>query len=116
MRRFRYSELRAQLPVLARGPLTKRAERYLREHFPDAAKETTKKTKPGRRRDGVREYTVTMMGAAQGESVPHLRMSGRWLERCGFAGRTRVFVRVEPGRLVLTTADPALSNSGEERG
>jgi hypothetical protein len=93
MRRFRYCELRAQLPVLARGPLTKRAERYLREHFPDAAKEATKKTKPGRRRDGVREYTVTMMGAAQGESMPHLRMSGAgWSGAVSPAGRACSFV------------------------
>ena len=108
MRRFRYQELRDRLPVLARMPRSRRAERYLREHFPNAAKEPQRKRKRERRRDDVRVYTITSMGTARGEAVPHLRMSGRWLERCGFANRTRVFVTVEAERLVLTTTDPTL--------
>jgi hypothetical protein len=40
-------------------------------------------------------------------------MSGRWLERCGFADRTRVFVTVDVERLVLTTSDPSLPDGGD---
>ncbi len=114
MRRFNYRELRRRLPALARMPLSKRAERYLREHFAHAAKETRQKAKAKSRRDGVRTYTITTMGTSRGVSVPHLRMSGRWLERCGFGARARVFVTVEPGRLVLTAADPALATAVQE--
>jgi hypothetical protein len=106
MRRFSYRELRGHLPAMARMPLSKRAQRYLREHHPEAAREPRPKKNPKARRDDVRVYTITTVAAARGESVPHLRMSGHWLERYGFADRTRVFVRIEPGRLVLTTTDP----------
>jgi len=109
MRRFRYRELLERLPALARMPRSRRAERYLREHFPNAAKERRVKAKPKSRRDGVRMYTITMMGTARGVSVPHLRLSGRWLEKCGFGARSRVFVTVEQGRLIVTAADPALT-------
>src|SRR5947209_7572344 len=95
MRRFNYRELRRRLPALARVPLSRRAERYLREHFPNAAKELPPKAKTKSRRDGVRVYTITMMGTARGVSVPHLRMSGRWLEKYGFGARSHVFVTVE---------------------
>ena len=106
--RFSYRQLRDRLPALARMRLSTRADRYLREHFPDAATEPQRKQKRQRRRDGVRTYTITAMGTARGQSVPHLRMSGHWLERFGFGDRTRVFVTVEVVRLVLTTSDPAL--------
>lgn len=115
MRRFSYRELREHLPAMARMPLSKRAERYLREHHPEAAKEPRPKKTPATRRDHVRIYTITTMGAARGESVPHLRMSGHWLERCGFGARTRVFVHVEPGRLVMTTTDPGSVSDAEQR-
>jgi len=107
MRRFNYRELRRRLPALARMPLSRRAGRYLRERFPNEAKEVRPKASEKSRRDGVRVYTITMMGTARGVSVPHLRMSGRWLEKCGFGPRSRVFVTVEKGRLILTAADPA---------
>ena len=107
MRRFNYRELRRRLPALARVPLSRRAERYLRERFPNEAKEVRPKASEKSRRDGMRVYTITMMGTARGVSVPHLRMSGRWLEKCGFGPRSRVFVTVEKGRLILTAADPA---------
>ena len=111
MRRFRYRELRDRLPILARMPRSRRAERYLREHFPNAAKEQQRKKKSQRRRDDVRMYTITSMGTASGKAVPHLRISGRWLERCGFGNRTRVFVTVEVGRLIVTVGDPALAGA-----
>lgn|ERR1051325_2357608 len=37
--------------------------------------------------------------------VPYLRMSGRWLEECGFAIGAGVQVIAERGRIVLTSAD-----------
>ena len=38
-------------------------------------------------------------------SKPHLRLTGRWLDRAGFAVGTAV--RVERGRLVLKVVEPA---------
>lgn len=113
MRRFNYRKLRELLPALAQSPRSRRAERYLRERFPEAATEAKSKERPRRRSDGVREYSLTALtrracGAARNEAaVPYLRMSGRWLDKCGFPVHARVFVKVEPGRLVLTTEDPA---------
>lgn len=114
MRRFRYRELLGRLPALTRGPRSRRAERYLREHFPDEAKEAQRKPKRPRRRDGVREYRMTSRArplhryyGSPEEYVPYLRMSGRWLTQSGFPIDARVFVKVEPGRLILTVEDPA---------
>ena len=45
-------------------------------------------------------------------SVPYLRMSGRWLEQSGFAVGTRVYVKAEHGRLILTNEDPAIAQPG----
>ncbi len=116
MKRFRYGELHKHLPALVRWPRSRRAERYLREHFPHAAQERRAKAQPRRRRDGMREYTITSIGTTRGAAVPFLRMSGRWLEQCGFSSRARVFVRVEPGRLVVTMDDPAIANGRESQG
>lgn len=116
MRRVSYRELREHLAVMARLPLMTRAERYLRQQCQDAASARPAKNTPKKRRERVRVYTITLKSAAGGQSVPHLRMSGRWLERYGFGNRTRVFVHIEPGRLVLTTTDPAIATNAEERG
>jgi len=40
------------------------------------------------------------------DRVPFLRVSGRWLEQCGFAIGTRYYVTVMHGKLTLTIADP----------
>lgn len=37
---------------------------------------------------------------------PHLRLTGRWLARAGFAVGTAVRVQVEHGRLVLEAIEP----------
>ena len=115
MRRFRYRELRGRLPALARAPLSRRAERYLREHFPEVAKEPKQTAVPKRRRDGVREYRLTrlaragaVVGAGRKTPVPYLRMSGQWMETFGFCIDSRVFITAEPGRLVMTLEDPAI--------
>ena len=37
---------------------------------------------------------------------PHLRLTGRWLDRAGFAVGAAVRVQVAPGRLVLEVIEP----------
>jgi hypothetical protein len=55
-----------------------------------------------------REVSVTSLYraaepiGAKGGSVPYLRLSGRWLERLGFASGCRVVVAEERGKLTLT--------------
>lgn len=57
-----------------------------------------------------REMTVTSLYraahaiGAKEESVPYLRLSGRWLERLGFVSRCRVVVTEERGKLTLAIA------------
>ncbi len=107
MRRFRYRELLERLPALARMPRSRRAERYLREHFPNAAKEPQRKQKRHRRSDGVREYSLTRRSIDERGGVPYLRVSGKWLERYGFPIGARVYLKAERGKLILTSEDPA---------
>ena len=38
--------------------------------------------------------------------VPHICMSGRWLERAGFASGSRIAVTATDGQLVITVAAP----------
>ena len=40
------------------------------------------------------------------DRVPFLRVSGRWLEQCGFPIGARYYVTVAHGKLMLTIADP----------
>ena len=47
-------------------------------------------------------YRAAEAVGAQGDAVPYLRLSGRWLERLGFASGCRVVVAEEQGRLTLT--------------
>jgi Toxin SymE, type I toxin-antitoxin system len=47
-------------------------------------------------------YRAAQAIGAKCESVPYLRLSGRWLERLGFASGCRVVVTEERGRLTLT--------------
>lgn len=49
-------------------------------------------------RDAAQKGSIT--GKAK---VPHLRLTGRWLERAGFAPGSRVHVHVVNGQLVITT-------------
>jgi toxic protein SymE len=49
-------------------------------------------------------YRAARASGAKGESVPYLRLSGRWLERLGFASGCRVVVTEERGKLTLTIA------------
>lgn len=57
--------------------------------------------------NGLRELTVTTLHRASAryggrETVPYLRISGRWLEQYGLTRGCRVVVSGEPGKLVLT--------------
>jgi len=47
-------------------------------------------------------YRAAKASGAKGASVPYLRLSGRWLERLGFASGCRVVVTEERGKLTLT--------------
>jgi toxic protein SymE len=40
------------------------------------------------------------------DRVPFLRVSGRWLEQCGFAIGARYYITVAQGKLMLTLAEP----------
>ena len=53
---------------------------------------------------GLSKYRAAHAIGAKGESVPYLRLSGRWLERLGFAAGCRVVVTEECGRLTLEIA------------
>jgi len=65
-----------------------------------------------RRKDGVRTLTVSMLlrqrssRRSGNDRVPFLRVSGRWLEQCGFAIGARYYVTVTQGKLMLTLAEP----------
>lgn len=64
---------------------------------------------PARRRraDGIREATFTATVTEYQKVVPYLRLRGQWLAQLGFKPKTRIYIAVEPGRLVITAADPA---------
>jgi hypothetical protein len=73
-------------------------------------------TPSDRQRNGhqrVRTFTVTSRriasrypGGAE-DRVPLLRLSGHWLERCGFATDAIAAVKVRQGRIVITILQPA---------
>ena len=83
-----------------------------------AEKPTTNAPRQERRKKGIRTLTVSMLLRQQSsrrsghDRVPFLRVSGRWLEQCGFAIGTRYYVTVAHGKLTLTLAEPDRS---EER-
>ena len=40
--------------------------------------------------------------------VPKLTLSGKWLENAGFQPHKKIYVKVEDGRLVITSYEPML--------
>jgi toxic protein SymE len=60
----------------------------------------------------IRTLTVSMLLRQRSsrrsghDRVPFLRVSGRWLEQCGFAIGARYYVTVAQGKLTLTLAEP----------
>lgn len=109
------------LPALARSRAAGTASRYVRQQTKTVAAEGVGEEKRFRRRDGVRELSITsLQRASRGHAgretyVPYLRLAGRWLEQNGFEKDSRVFVQVEPGRLIVTTEDPARAIVGSDR-
>ena len=77
-----------------------------------AEERTTNAPRRERRKKDVRTLTVSMLLRQRSsrrsghDRVPFLRVSGRWLEQCGFAIGTRYYVTVAHGKLVLTLAEP----------
>ncbi len=108
MQRSRSLTALVRLPALALPGERRAARRYLRERTKDLTCQGPSEVTPRRRRDGVRELTVTSMHQPRRDRfapetyVPCLRLSGRWLEQHGFGIHARVFVKVEPGRLIVT--------------
>jgi len=65
-----------------------------------------------RRKKDIRTLTVCMLLRQRSsrrsgpDRVPFLRVSGQWLEQCGFAIGARYYVTVAQGKLMLTLAEP----------
>jgi hypothetical protein len=93
------------LPALAHGGSSPAARRYRREHR-TAIVSLPRSPWHGQGGDGVRRFRVIALrrpvrGRGAVETVPCLRLSGRWLEELGFTIGARVTVEAEGGRLVL---------------
>jgi hypothetical protein len=77
-----------------------------------AEERTTTTPRRERRKKDIRTLTVSMLLRQRSlrrsghDRVPFLRVSGRWLEKCGFAIGTRYYVTVAQGKLMLTLAQP----------
>jgi toxic protein SymE len=81
-----------------------------------AEERTTNAPRRERRKKDIRTLTVSMLLRQRSsrqsvhDRVPFLRVSGRWLEQCGFAIGARYYVTVAQGKLMLTLAEPAESD------
>jgi hypothetical protein len=81
-----------------------------------AKEPTTNAPRRERRTKDIRTLTVSMLLRQRSsrrsghDRVPFLRVSGRWLEQCGFAIGARYYVTVAQGKLMLTLAEPDGSN------
>jgi toxic protein SymE len=77
-----------------------------------AEKPTTNAPRRERRKKDIRTLTVSMLLRQRSsrrsghDRVPFLRVSGRWLEQCGFAIGARYYVTVAQGKLMLTLVEP----------
>jgi len=93
-----------QLPALARSSNDRVARRYRRELRPVVV-ELTKNVKRARRCDGVRVLRLSSLHRRE-TKVSYLRLSGRWLQECGFAIGASIYVKAERGKLIVTSEDP----------
>lgn len=106
------------LPALTRNRNSRAARRFARQHAAADVLVFPKSQRRPRRRD-VRVLTMATLhrpsatNAMGWVGVPYLRMSGRWLEQAGFAAGTRVYVKAEAGRLILTNEDPAIAGAAD---
>jgi toxic protein SymE len=77
-----------------------------------AEERTTNAPHRERRKKNIRTLTVSMLLRQRSSRrsahnrVPFLRVSGRWLEQCGFAIGARYYVTLAHGKLLLTLAEP----------
>lgn len=77
-----------------------------------ANERTTNEPRRERRKEDIRTLTVSMLLRQRSsrrsghDRVPFLRVSGRWLEQCGFAIGKRYYVTVTQGKMMLTLVDP----------
>jgi len=94
-----------QVPALARKTNDRVARRYRRELRPVAV-ELPNNEKQARRCDGVRVLRLSSLHRRE-TKVPYLRLSGRWLQDCGFAIGASIYVKAERGKLIVTSEDPA---------
>jgi hypothetical protein len=82
-----------------------------------AEERTTNAPRRERRKERIRTLTVSMLRRQRSsrrsghDRVPFVRVSGRWLEQCGFAIGARYYVIVAQGQLMLTLEHP---NESEE--
>jgi hypothetical protein len=65
------------------------------------------------RPDGVREATLSGLEVEYQKSVPHLRLSGRWLAKLGLKPGMRVYITLRTGRIVISAVDPAVATAAE---
>jgi len=77
-----------------------------------AEERTTNAPHSEQRKKDIRTLTVSMLLRQRSsrrsghDCVPFLRVSGRWLEQCGYAIGARYYVTVRQGKLMLTLAQP----------
>jgi len=77
-----------------------------------AEERTTNAPRRERRKKDIRTLTVSMLLRQRSsrrsghDRVPSLRVSGQWLEQCGFAIGARYYVTAAKGKLILTLAEP----------
>jgi toxic protein SymE len=77
-----------------------------------AEERTTNAPPRERRKADVRTLTVSMLLRQRSsrrsghDRVPFLRVSGRWLEQCGFAIGARYYVTMAQRKLMLTLVNP----------
>jgi hypothetical protein len=111
--------MRAKTVIANREPqpfLLRRARTACRaSHIASTATAEARTTNAPRRERGkkdIRTLTVAMLLRQRSsrrsghDRVPFLRVSGRWLEQCGFAIGTRYYVTVAQDKLMLTLAEP----------
>lgn len=115
--------MRAKTVVANREPqplhLRGAAGTYRPSHIASTAtaeEPTTNAQRHERRKKHIRTLTVSMLlrqrlsRRSGHDRVPFLRVSGRWLEQCGFSIGTRYYVTVAHGKLMLTLAEPDASD------
>jgi hypothetical protein len=106
-------------PFLRRGARSARRPSY-GASTATAEEPTTNAPRRDRPKEDIRTLAVSMLlrqrssGRSGHDRVPFLRVSGRWLEQCGFAIGARYYVTVAQGKLMLTLAAPDGSGTDGE--